>query len=79
MDWKVKKPDQYGMYFKCTSKLVPTFKEVYGDLFTYEKNRAIVFGLEDEVPVVELKECIRMTLEYHSLKGFPRLGMVSDK
>lgn len=24
------------MYFKCTSKLVPTFKEVFGDLFKYE-------------------------------------------
>ena len=43
MDWKSKKPDQYAMYFKCTSKLVPTFKVVYGDLFKYEKNRAIVF------------------------------------
>jgi len=26
IDWKPKKPDQYAMYFKCTSKLVNTFK-----------------------------------------------------
>jgi len=75
MDWKAKKPDQYAMYFKCTSKLVVTFKEVYGDFFKYENNRAILFDLEDEVPEKELKECIGMALRYHSLKHLPRLGM----
>ena len=74
MDWKEKKPDQYAMYFKCTSKLVPTFKEVYGDLFKYENNRAILFGLKDKVPKKELKDCIAMALEYHLLKGKNRLG-----
>ena len=28
IDWKEKKPEQYAMYFKCTSKLVPTFKVI---------------------------------------------------
>ncbi len=74
MDWKAKAPNQYAMYFKCTSKLVETFKEVYGDIFKYEKNRAIVFDLEDEVPKEELKECIRLALHYHSLKHLPLLG-----
>jgi uncharacterized protein YdhG (YjbR/CyaY superfamily) len=74
MDWKKKNPGQYAMYFKCTSKLVPTFREVYGDLFTYENNRAILFGLEAEVPVAELKDCIRLALTYHSVKHIPRLG-----
>ena len=75
IDWKEKAPDQYAMYFKCTCKLVPTFKEVYGNLFNYENNRAIVFGLDDRIPEKELKECIRMTLKYHLLKGKARLGM----
>lgn len=74
MDWKAKTPNQYAMYFKCTSKLVETFREVYGDIFNYEKNRAIVFDLEDEVPKEELKECIRLALNYHSLKHLPLLG-----
>ena len=43
IDWKTKTPNQYAMYFKCTSKLVSTFREVYGDTFKYEKNRAILF------------------------------------
>ena len=74
IDWKSKAPNQYAMYFKCTSKLVPTFKEVYVDLFTYEKNRAILFDLEDKIPRNELKECISLALKYHSIKILPRLG-----
>lgn len=74
IDWKAKTPNQYAIYFKCTSKLVETFKDVYGDLFTYEKNRAILFDLEKEVPKKELKECIRIALNYHSLKHLPLLG-----
>ncbi len=74
IDWKTKTPKQYAIYFKCTSKLVPTFKEVYGDLFTYEKNRAILFDLEDKIPRKELKECISLALKYHSIKNLPRLG-----
>lgn len=75
IDWKAKTPDQYAMYFKCTSKLVLTFKEVYGDLFTYEKNRAIVFGLTEEVPREALKACIGSALRYHLVKQEPLLGM----
>jgi hypothetical protein len=74
IDWKEKTPDQYDVYFKCTSKLVETFRMVYGDTFTYENNRAILFGLDQEVPRAELKECLRMALLYHTLKNLPRLG-----
>ena len=28
IDWKPKTPDQYAIYFKCTSKLVETFREI---------------------------------------------------
>jgi len=75
IDWKAKTPHQYAMYFKCTSKLVPTFKEVYGDTFNYEKNRAIVFDFDEDIPKAELKECIRLALQYHSVKNKPRLGI----
>lgn len=75
IDWKPKSPNQYAIYFKCTSKLVATFRDVYGDTFNYENNRAILFGLDDEVPNKELKSCIRLALNYHLLKGLPRLGL----
>ncbi|PQJ21006.1 DUF1801 domain-containing protein [Tenacibaculum sp. SG-28] len=69
MDWKEKTPTQYQMYFKCTSRLIETFKLVFGDLFKYEKNRAIIFQLDQEIPVTELKKCIRATLMYHKVKN----------
>ena len=68
IDWKPKTPDQYAMYFKCTSRLVPTFRANYGALFNYEKNRAIVFKMADKVPRQELKECIGLALQYHTIK-----------
>lgn len=79
MDWKEKNPDQYAMYFKCTSKLVPAFKEVYGDLFTYEGNRAIVFNLDQKVPETALKACISAALRYHVVKQLPSLGLFGQK
>ena len=74
IDWKEKNPEQYAMYFKCTSKLVPTFKEIYGDTFKYENSRAILFSFDDEIPTEELKDCIEMALTYHTIKNIPLLG-----
>jgi len=75
MDWKEKKPDQYALYFKCTSKLVETFKHVYGDFFNYEGTRAIIFKLNDELPEKELKKCIQAALRYHKVKNLPTLDL----
>lgn len=74
MDWKVKAPEQYALYFKCTSKLVLTFREKFPE-FEYEKNRAILFGLDDKLPEKKLKECIKAALQYHKVKGLEGLGM----
>lgn len=75
MDWKEKNPDQFAIYFKCTSKLVPTFKTIYGDKFNFEGNRAIVFKLQDKLPKAELKHCIALALTYHNVKHLPLLGV----
>jgi len=75
MDWKEKAPGQYAIYFKCTSKLVSTFREVYGDFFEYEKNRAIIFQMNDKVPKKELAQCIEAALRYHHVKDLPNLGI----
>lgn len=74
MDWKEKKPDQFAMYFKCTSKLVPAFKELYQDTFTFEGDRAIIFKLDEKIPKNELKHCIKLALTYHKVKHLPLLG-----
>lgn len=75
MDWKSKAPNQYALYFKCTSQLVPSFRTVFKDVFTFEKTRAIVFQLDDKLPEAELKQCIKAALTYHSIKHLPLLGL----
>ncbi len=75
MDWKPKSPNQYAMYFKCTSKLVKTFKEVFGESFSYEGDRAIVFQMDDVIPKDQLKSCIKAALTYHKVKHLPTLGI----
>jgi hypothetical protein len=75
MDWKPKSPNQYALYFNCNTSLVATFKIVFGNLLKYEKNRAILFDLDEKVPEKEIKACIKVALQYHSLKDKPFLGM----
>lgn len=74
IDWKSASPQQYAMYFHCQTKLVSTFRELYGDKFNYAQNRAIVFRLNDRLPVAELKHCIALSLTYHKIKHLPMLG-----
>ncbi|MCP4459666.1 MAG: DUF1801 domain-containing protein [Cytophagales bacterium] len=78
IDWKKSKPDQYAVYFKCTSKLVSTFKMVYGEIFTFEGMRAIAFRLDDKLHEAELKKCITTALRYHKVKKLPLLGMMNE-
>jgi hypothetical protein len=75
IDWKEKSPDRYAMYFKCTSKLVPSFKAVFPKTFRYEGDRAIVFKMDEAIPVKDLKRCISATLNYHNVKHLPMLGL----
>jgi hypothetical protein len=75
IDWKSKSPNQYAMYFNCTSKLVPTFKTIYKDSFSFEGNRAIVFKIQESIPIEELKKCIKAALTYHDVKRFPNLNI----
>jgi hypothetical protein len=75
LDWKPRAPDQFALYFKCTSLLVPAFMEVFGSTFRYEGTRAIVFGVDEEIPVAELRQCIAAALTYHKVKHLPNLGL----
>lgn len=74
MDWKPKNPNQYAMYFQCSSRLVSTFKIIYKNEFKFEGNRAILFELDNEIPELALKHCILLALTYHKIKHLPLLG-----
>jgi len=73
-DWKAKHPQHYFIYFNCKTSLIETFKEVYGDTFAYEGNRAIILSVEQEVPLRELAHCISMSLRYKKIKHLDLLG-----
>ena len=75
MDWKEKTPHQYAMYFQCKSRLVDTFRLVFGNTFRYEGNRAILFQINQKIPEMELKECIKACLTYHKVKNLITLGL----
>lgn len=72
--WKPESPSSYFVYFHCQTRLIETFKELYGDTFCYEGKRAIVFDLADKVPKKELEHCISLALRYHDIKHLPMLG-----
>lgn len=75
MDWKERAPNHYAMYFQCTTRLVETFRIIFENEFHFEGNRAIVFDLNQKIPVLELKECIKACLTYHKVKHLMTLGI----
>jgi len=75
IDWKPEFPEKCFVYFQCQTRLIETFKEIYGDTFNYDGKRAIVINLSQEIPVQELKHCISLSLSYHKLKHLPLLGV----
>jgi Domain of unknown function (DU1801) len=74
MNWQIKDPDHYKLYFNCKTILIETFIALYGNLFNYEGNRAIVFTREESLPIKPLKHCIGLSLQYHRFKHLPLLG-----
>lgn len=75
MDWKPKAPESYALYFSCSTKLVDTFRAIYQDTFRYEGKRALVFQIQEELPKLELRQCIALALTYHKVKHLPLLGI----
>lgn len=67
--------DQYCVFFHCQSRLVPTFRKVFGDVFTFDGDRAIVFEADEEPPEAELRRCFAAALRYHDVKQLPELGL----
>lgn len=74
LGWKQSEPELYCVYFHCQTKLVETFRELYGDEMTYQGNRAIEFHIDKPLAEHPLKHCLYLALNYHKLKNKPLLG-----
>ncbi len=68
-----KSQDKYAIFFNCKTKLVKTFRILFPDIFTFEGNRAIIFTLNDKIPIKELEYCILLSLTYHKRKHLEML------
>ena len=75
IDWKAKAPDKVSIFFNCQSRLVPTFKAIFGNTLSYEKTRAIHLPLAEPLPEDILNACIKTALQYHTVKKLPLLGL----
>ncbi|EJG2021300.1 DUF1801 domain-containing protein [Vibrio parahaemolyticus] len=75
MDWKLKSPNNYYLFFNCQTKLVDTFRELYGDELVFQGNRAIVLSLSKLLPETVIKSCLELALTYHQRKNLPLLGV----
>lgn len=73
-DWKAKQPEQYCIYFNCKTTLVETFRELYGEVFKFEGNRAMVFTLGGYLPIKALSHCLSLSLRYKQIKHLALLG-----
>lgn len=63
-----KEQDCYGLYVHCQTRLIEEFKQSHPDSFNYSGTRALLFGLDEAPPEMELKEFIKAALTYHSRK-----------
>lgn len=74
MDWKVRTPENYFLFFHCQTKLVETFRELYPAELEFEGKRAIVFSINKKVPNNIISHCFRLAMQYKTLKHLPLLG-----
>ncbi len=74
MDWKLKSPNHYYLFFHCQTKLIDTFRELYGEVLEFQGNRAIVLSLLKPLPEPAIKHCFELALTYQQRKHLPLLG-----
>ena len=57
--------DLYALYVHCQTDLADRYRQLYGDELEIDGNRAIVFRVNEELPVEAVRHCISLALTYH--------------
>ncbi|HHG90101.1 MAG TPA: DUF1801 domain-containing protein [Devosia sp.] len=55
----------YGLFVPCQTSLIEQCRDLYADIFRYEKNRGLIFAPNETLPEPELRHFIAMALTYH--------------
>ncbi|MCK8483332.1 DUF1801 domain-containing protein [Aliiroseovarius sp. S2029] len=61
----VPKTGGYALYVHCQTTLIPEFRSLFADEFTFDGNRAILFQTGQNLPTEPLRLFIRNALTYH--------------
>ncbi|ERM60854.1 DUF1801 domain-containing protein [Vibrio cyclitrophicus] len=74
IDWKLKSPNNYFLFFNCQTKLVDTFRELHDGTLAFQGNRSIILNLTEPLPKAPIKQCLELALTYQQRKHLPLLG-----
>jgi hypothetical protein len=56
--------DKIALFFHCQTTLVQTYRDMFPNVFTYSKNRAIVLDPAKPLAADELQSCLAIALTY---------------
>lgn len=62
--WKVKSPNEIGVFLNCQTTLIRTFRDLFTGDLKFEGNRAIRLSLDAPLPEDILKLCFQTALTY---------------
>jgi hypothetical protein len=62
-------PNEYALYFNCKTTLIETFREKFPTKLRFSGNRAILFDVQEKLPLHLIKECLVMALTYNQTKS----------
>lgn len=57
--------NEVALFVPCQTTLVEEWRELFRDELKFSGNRAIVFSVDEELPVDALKVCLQMAFNYH--------------
>ncbi|SDQ95484.1 DUF1801 domain-containing protein [Pseudovibrio sp. Tun.PSC04-5.I4] len=64
LHWKPKFGDQAGLFFNCNTSLISEFRELYGDILSFEGNRCLWIPLDAPYPEDAVAHCVSMAFRY---------------
>ncbi len=53
------------MFVHCQTRLIEMYKDRYPGEFAYDGTRAVLFNVNEELPVEKVRDMIHMALTYH--------------
>lgn len=58
-------PQAAALFVHCQTTLIASYRALYAGVLLFEGNRAVVFPVDNPLPVTAVDACIRLALTYH--------------